>query len=171
MTHRDRPPGERAGGAAEVPGHVAEAAERALGAAVSLWNRAGQQLPASLSPIQLQTIEIIARNDGINLGGLAAELDAIPSSASRLCDRMEAAGLIVRESAPADRREVVLRLSDEGLRLFTELSRRRQEAVARVLAEMTPGSRRRLIDALAEFGRLCEEPDVPGSRSLDSRSA
>ncbi|TDD36504.1 MarR family transcriptional regulator [Actinomadura sp. KC06] len=143
-----------------VNADVVTAAERALGAVVVLWNRAGRDLEVSLSPIQLQTIEIIARHGEVNLRGLASELDAIPSSASRLCDRMEAAGLIIREGALADRREVVLRLTEEGQALFAELSERRRSAVAEALAGMTSASQRCLIDALTEFGRLCEQPDV-----------
>ncbi|WP_171064079.1 MarR family winged helix-turn-helix transcriptional regulator [Actinomadura soli] len=143
-----------------VNADVVTAAERALGAVVVLWNRAGRDLEVSLSPIQLQTIEIIARHGEVNLRGLASELDAIPSSASRLCDRMEAAGLVIREGALADRREVVLRLTEEGQALFAELSERRKSVVAEALAGMTSASQRCLIDALTEFGRLCEQPDA-----------
>ncbi|WUI02768.1 MarR family transcriptional regulator [Spirillospora sp. NBC_00431] len=112
MSRQELPAAEALSGG--VNADVVTAAERALEAVVVLWNRAGRELGVSLSPIQLQTIEIIARHGEVNLRGLASELDAIPSSASRLCDRMEAAGLIIREGARADRREVVLRLTEEG---------------------------------------------------------
>lgn len=166
MSHGNKPP---AAGRADP--HVVTAAERALSAAVMLWNRTGRDLEISLSPIQLQTIEIIARQGEVNLRGLASELDAIPSSASRLCDRMEAAGLIIREVARADRREVVLRLSEEGRRLYVELSERRRSVVAQALAGMAPASQRSLIEALTEFGRLCEQRGAPRPRAVQDRSA
>ncbi|WP_165495198.1 MarR family winged helix-turn-helix transcriptional regulator [Actinomadura roseirufa] len=165
------PPGVPPAADTEVPGDVTAAVERVLSEAALLWSRADQGLEPAVSPIQLRAVEAVARFGRLTLGGLAEELGAIPSSASRLCDRLEAAGLVVRESAQADRREIIVRLSDQGERLQAELTRRRRAVVGEVLAQMSPASRGRLIDALTEFGLACErsEPGLPGA--LGSRSA
>jgi DNA-binding MarR family transcriptional regulator len=136
-----------------VPADVVAALERALSAAALAWNRADQGLEEHVPPVQLRAVEALARSGPVNLRGLAAELGVIPSSASRLCDRLEAAGLLVREGAQADRREIVLRLSARGEELFAALTRRRRAVVADALAGMSPGSRTRLLDSLQEFGR------------------
>ncbi|WP_165975270.1 MarR family winged helix-turn-helix transcriptional regulator [Actinomadura rubrisoli] len=164
---------EPAGGgpAGDVPGDVTTAVERVLSTAALLWSRADQGLEPAVSPIQLRAVEAISRFGRLNLGGLAEELGAIPSSTSRLCDRLEAAGLIVRESAQADRREIIVRLSDQGERLQAELTRRRRAAVGEVLALMSPASRGRLIDALTEFGMACERRQPGPSSAVDFRSA
>ncbi|MEV5826359.1 MarR family transcriptional regulator [Spirillospora sp. NPDC052242] len=158
----------------EVPGDVTAAVERVLSTAALLWSRADQGLEPAVSPIQLRAVEAIARFGRLNLGGLAEELGAIPSSTSRLCDRLEAAGLVVREAAPADRREIIVRLTDQGERLHGELTRRRREAVREVLEQMSATSRGRLIDALTEFGMACDrlEAGGPGAvRAAGSRTA
>ncbi|MQY02058.1 MarR family winged helix-turn-helix transcriptional regulator [Actinomadura macrotermitis] len=161
-------PGEAAGPAA---GELAAAVEQAIATAVLAWNRAGQDVEVHVSPVQLRAIETIARHDRINLGGLAAELGVIPSSASRLCDRLEAAGLVVRESGPADRREIIVRLSHDGVRLCAALSRRRRAVVAEALAELSPASRARLLDSLTEFGRACARQLPEGRGTARSRPA
>ncbi|QFG21150.1 MarR family winged helix-turn-helix transcriptional regulator [Actinomadura sp. WMMB 499] len=147
----------------DVPGDVTVAVERVLSNAALLWSRADQGLEPAVSPIQLRAVEAIARFGRLNLGGLADELGAIPSSTSRLCDRLEAAGLVVRETAPADRREIIVRLTEQGERLHGELTRRRRDAVHEVLEHMSPTSRGRLIDALTEFGLACERRESAGT--------
>lgn len=181
------PPGESPGESpGDVPGDVTAAVERVLSTAVLLWNRADQGLEPAVSPIQLRAVEAIARFGRLNLGGLAEELGAIPSSTSRLCDRLEAAGLVVREAARADRREIIVRLTDQGERLHAELTRRRRAVVGEVLAELSPASRGRLLDALTDFGLACERRETgeadgtngasrasgaDGPRALRSRTA
>ncbi|MFI0356039.1 MarR family winged helix-turn-helix transcriptional regulator [Actinomadura sp. 9N407] len=150
----------------EASAEVTAAIERALSTAALAWNRADQGLEEHVSPVQLRAVEALARHGEVNLRGLAAELDVIPSSASRLCDRLEAAGLLVREHARADRREIVLRLSARGEELFASLARRRRAVVAEALAGMSPGSRARLLDSLQEFGRATGLGEIgePGER-------
>ncbi|MFD0902064.1 MarR family winged helix-turn-helix transcriptional regulator [Actinomadura sediminis] len=166
--------GKGAHGKGAVPGDVTAAVERVLSTAALLWSRADQGLEPAVSPIQLRAVEAIARFGRLNLGGLAEELGAIPSSTSRLCDRLEAAGLVVREAAPTDRREIIVRLTDQGERLHGELTRRRREAVREVLEQMSPPSRGRLIDALTEFGMACDRLEAAGPgavRAPGSRTA
>ncbi|GGP94496.1 DNA-binding MarR family transcriptional regulator [Actinomadura coerulea] len=168
-----RPSGEEQAGEGHgaVPDDVAVAVERVLSSTALLWNRADQGLEPAISPIQLRAVEVIARFGRLNLGGLAEELGAIPSSTSRLCDRLEAAGLIARETARADRREIVLRLTDQGERLHAQLVRRRRAAVRDVLAQMSPASRARLLDALTEFGQASERGERGGRGIAGSRTA
>jgi DNA-binding MarR family transcriptional regulator len=158
-------------GAATVPDDVTAAVERVVSTTALLWNRADQGLEPAVSPIQLRAVEVLARFGRLTLGGLAEELGAIPSSTSRLCDRLEAAGLIVREAAPADRREIVVRLGDQGERLYAQLVRRRRAVVRDVLAQLSPASRARLLDALTEFGRAGERRAHDGPRVIGSRTA
>jgi DNA-binding MarR family transcriptional regulator len=150
-------------GGAGAPADAVAAIERALSGAALAWNRADQGLEEHVSPVQLRAVEALARHGEVNLRGLAAELEVIPSSASRLCDRLEAAGLLVREHARADRREIVLRLSTRGEELFASLTRRRRAVVAQALAGMSPGSRARLLDGLQEFGRALDRGGIAES--------
>ncbi|PXX61741.1 DNA-binding MarR family transcriptional regulator [Nocardia tenerifensis] len=130
---------------------LAATVEQAAARLVALWGQAQQAVGTTVSPSQLQALTIVQRHGQINLNGLAAELDAMPSSASRLCDRLQAAGLLARTASPANRREVMLALTRDGQRLLTEVSGTRRRELARVLQGMSSAGREALLTGLAEF--------------------
>ena len=77
------------------------------------------------------------------------------SDASRLLDRMEAAGLIRRERDADDRRFVTTRITDEGLRVAGELDAPIEALHRRRLGALDEGELRTLVDLLARL----REPD------------
>jgi DNA-binding MarR family transcriptional regulator len=113
---------------------------------------------------------VVAGSDSTNMNGLAEALDVVPSSASRLCDRLEATGLLRRVVDPRDRREVRLVLTPAARNLLDDLRRRRREAVAEVLERMTPTSRQELVRALAAFDGAARGVNV-ATRAARLRSA
>jgi DNA-binding MarR family transcriptional regulator len=56
------------------------------------------------------------------VGGLAEQLQLQPNSAAELTDRMVKGGLLVRATAPHDRRKVVLTLTDDAEDVLRRLS-------------------------------------------------
>jgi DNA-binding MarR family transcriptional regulator len=123
------------------------------------------QSPA-VPPTQLRVLTIIERNRQTNMNRLAEALDVVPSSASRLCDRLEATGLLRRVPDPRDRREVRLTLTAAARRLLEELRERRRTALAEVLERMTPAGRQDLVRALAAF----EAAALPTAAGQDGRN-
>jgi DNA-binding MarR family transcriptional regulator len=124
------------------------AIEEAASFLAALWNRETEDLPTSAT--QLHVLLIVERHRDINLSGLASQLGALVSSASRLCDRLEAAGLLHRQHG-SSRRAVILRLSPEGRDLLDRLRRQRREDLARVLTRMPPAARAALATGLSQF--------------------
>lgn len=122
--------------------------EEAAGFLAAVWNRETPDLPTS--PVQLHALLILERHRDINLSGLAAQMGGLVSSASRLCDRLEAAGLLQRLPGPS-RRAVTLRLSQDGVALLDRVRRQRREDLARILAHMPPGARAALAAGLSQF--------------------
>ncbi|MET9486567.1 MarR family transcriptional regulator [Nocardia sp. NPDC006630] len=132
------------------------AVEQAAEGLVVLWGQAQQAVGTRVSPSQLQALTIVQHHGQINLNGLAVELDAMPSSASRLCDRLQAAGLLARTASPANRREVMLMLTRDGQRLLTEVSDTRRRDLEQVLQGMSAAGRQALLAGLAEFTASAE---------------
>ena len=122
----------------------------------------GVPVPAT----QLRVLFVVEQHGAINLSGLAGELGALLSSASRLCDRLEAAGLIVRESGQQSRREIAIRLSPDGEALLDRVRQERQEEIKKVLARMSPGARNALLAGLTEFQSAADE-SAPAGPSRD----
>jgi DNA-binding MarR family transcriptional regulator len=136
----------------DLPDLTSDLAE-ALGLA---WSRAQEGLGTRVSPSQLRALLVVERHGEINVNGLAEELGAVASSASRLCDRLQAAGLLRRVSSPHNRREVLVALTVDGRRLLAELAQRRRRDLAEVLAGMSPAGRASLLTGLVEFARVSE---------------
>src|SRR5689334_7025272 len=123
-------------------------------------------------PTQLRVLTIVARSRQTNMSRLAEALGVVPSSASRLCDRLEATGLLRRAPDPRDRREVRLVLTSAARRLLDELRERRRGALAEVLGRMTPAGRQELVRALAAFDAAVESGTVQDDAACeDLRSA
>src|SRR2546429_331179 len=115
---------------------VAAAVESAGDALVSVLEAARMAQSPAGPPAQLRGPTIVAGNRHTNMTRLAGALGVVPSSASRLCDRLEATGLLRRVADPRDRREVRLELTAASQRLLIELRDRRRKALSAVLEEM-----------------------------------
>lgn len=137
----------------ESPPNLAAAIEAAAEALLGVLEAAGARHSVAISPTQLRVLAIISSRRGTNVNRLAELLDVVPSSASRLCDRLEATGLLRRTADPHDRREVRLVLTGSAESLLREFKERRREAVQGVLDRMPPRSQQDLLLGLLAFGQ------------------
>ncbi|AGZ44624.1 MarR family transcriptional regulator [Actinoplanes friuliensis] len=130
---------------------VAAAVESTVESLLGVFETARLAQSPAVPPAQLRVLTIISRSQHTNMSRLAEALDVVPSSASRLCDRLEATGLLRRVPDPRDRREVRLLLTPAAGRLLDELRERRRAALAEVLERMSPARRADLVLALEAF--------------------
>jgi DNA-binding MarR family transcriptional regulator len=121
------------------------------------FDAAREQATPRLSGPQLNALLAVERTEGINLGGLAAEMSMLLSSASRLCDRLVASGMIERVPGQADRREIALYLTSASRTLLGELRQARRLALVAVLQKMSGSGRAALLRGLTEFAAAAEE--------------
>lgn len=127
-------------------------------AVVDTWARAEAAAGFGVSATQFRALAVIEKHGELTISALAGELGTLLSSASRLCDRLEAGGLVTRSAGRDDRRAVSVSLSRDGETVFDQLRRRRRDEFARVLAEMPPATRAALVDGLAAFHTAAGEP-------------
>lgn len=135
--------------------------------AVFLQDQAGVE--DRVSAPQLRALTLLRDRGQVNLGELADGLGVRPSSATRLCDRLAAAGLLIRKVAPHSRREIVLALSRHGRDLLAELEEHRREQIGAVLTTLTPADRAALLTGLAAYGEAVRTARAAavGQRSSD----
>lgn len=126
-------------------------------ALVRLWDRAEDWTVPRISPSQLKVLSALRHRGPMNLSALAGTFGAIPSSMSRLCDRLEAAGLARRDVPVASRREVSISLTPEGRRRLDTLDRARRDDFAPVLERMARDDRAALLDGLSAFTVAAED--------------
>lgn len=130
---------------------MAAALDVAAAALLGIWESAREGTASRVSGAQLRAVMVVEQFDGINLRRLASRLDMLLSSASRLCDRLVAAGMLEREPGRFDRREISLHLTPEARRLIAELRADRQAQLAAVLAGMSREGRDALLTGMREF--------------------
>ncbi|WP_250007015.1 MarR family winged helix-turn-helix transcriptional regulator [Actinoplanes sp. M2I2] len=130
---------------------LAAAVESTVDALVTVLGAADQAQTPSVPPAQLRVLAIVAQNRPTNMSRLAEALEVVPSSASRLCDRLEATGLLRRVPDPRDRREVRLLLTTSARTLLDQIRERRRQALGEVLERMSPADRQELVHALRSF--------------------
>jgi DNA-binding MarR family transcriptional regulator len=82
---------------------------------------------------------------------LGEDLDLLPSTASRLSDRLSDAGLITRRVSPTNRRATQLELTDAGRAVLDELITLRVHALGTVAAQMTDRDRAALVKGAHAF--------------------
>ncbi|MEU6969496.1 MarR family transcriptional regulator [Kitasatospora aureofaciens] len=116
-----------------------------------LWGGGRDLVAAPVSVSQLRVLYVLEASDGINLRTLTQALDTRPSSASRLCDRLEAIGLVQRNPSAASRRELELHLTAPGRAFLAGLRADREQSLERVLEAMPDADRRALMSGLTSF--------------------
>ncbi|MGW2635752.1 MarR family winged helix-turn-helix transcriptional regulator [Streptomyces sp. NPDC001348] len=159
MTRLGRSGEEPAEGAGDGPEAVALEISDAVENLTTLWSLAAQEAVLRLSLHQLRALRALEAAPGVNLTALAQQLDIGLPTASRLCDRLEAAGLLERTLHPHKRREVQLRLTAHGRRVLGDVAARRKQALTRALATMRPAERAALSLGLRAF--LATRDDAP----------
>lgn len=139
---------------------VSEAAE----AVVDAWAQASHVASPRLSALQWEALLVTRRKPGINLTGLADEIGAAPPAVSRLCDRLEAAGLLRREPSRTSRREIGLALTVTGHELIDALLGRRYALFGEVLSRMPSAERTHLLTGLLAFSKTARLADTERKR-------
>jgi DNA-binding MarR family transcriptional regulator len=128
----------------------AEAAEQASLALVELTLKA-MSASQQLSVLQLRALLAVEQHGPLRLGAVAQLLDLSAPSASRLIARLVDDGLILRTTAPHERRQLQLAVSAKGRRLLSRLRGLRQREIGKVLEAMRPETRDALIQGLTAF--------------------
>ncbi len=124
-------------------------------AAESVSTRVHTALPEGLTVTQFGVLESLHHVGPLCQGELAEKLLRSGGNLTLVVDNLEKAGLVVRERDPADRRFVVVKLTEKGSAFIAELF---PKIVANVTREMSRLSSTELLD----LGRLCKKVGLPG---------
>jgi DNA-binding MarR family transcriptional regulator len=94
---------------------------------------------------------VLASEGGCNVSAVAQDLDVHMSNATRICDRLVAARLLRRDKNASDRRQVLLRLTPAGRRLYDAAIRYRRDRVEDALSRIDHKQRSALAAAITSF--------------------
>lgn len=114
---------------------------------------------STTSPTQVRALLAVEATGGCSNAELAQMLAIFPSSASRLTDRLTAAGLITRQAGQDDRREICLVLTPAGRRSVENFVESRVSLIGRVMAFMSQPDRSALLRGLTAFSEAADRRD------------
>jgi DNA-binding MarR family transcriptional regulator len=141
---------------------VTDAVLRASRLLVGLSARSIAAVDDSITLPQFRLLVVLSTRGPLKLSALAEHLDVKSSTATRMIDRLVAAGLVDREINPISRREVVIDLTGTGASAVTRVTQLRRREIANIVANMPGPHRKWLVDALDAFSEAGGEPSVDG---------
>jgi len=127
-----------------------------------------QLTEGEVSVTQYRALAALALRGPRNATVLAEELVVGRPAATKLVDRLVRRGLIRRRKHPADRRQVILEVTERGREIVRAVQQCRRKRLVRVLAELDPSAREALtrdMPALLEAFALSSPAGVraPGA--------
>jgi DNA-binding MarR family transcriptional regulator len=133
---------------------------------VALSARSIASADESITLPQFRLLVLLGSRGSMNLSSLTEDLGILPSTGTRMIDRLVTAGLVDRQVNPASRREIVVGLTRDGTAIVAKATQRRRREIARIVARMPERSQQKLVTVLEQFNEAGEEPpasdNVPG---------
>lgn len=101
----------------------------------------------------------------LRLRDLTEQVFLVQSSVSRLVERMESRGLVVRTTPPDDARGTLVTITEEGRRVQREVGARHVEAIGRYVGLALDDDELRALRRLLERLRAAQDGITPIDRS------
>ena len=140
--------------------NLADATEALLLASRALIGVAARSL-SDLNDItlpQYRALIVLSRPKPVTVGDLAEALDIHPSTATRLCDRLERKSLVRRRPGVSpDRRLTPVSLTAKGRRLVERITDHRRRDLAAIASSMDKDDLQHVIRALQSFAEVAGE--------------
>lgn len=152
------------GPTADTVTDVILAASRLL---VGMSARSIASVDDSITIPQFRLLVVLSTRGPMKLAMLAEFLDVKPSTATRMIDRLVAAGLVDRQVSTVSRREIVLDLTDAGVSVVGRVTRQRRREIARIVSRMPERQRSALVEAFEAFRVAGGEPAVDSASYAD----
>lgn len=127
----------------------------------AMWARMERELAAAGHELTFsQFIAIKKLATGIaSVTDLARAADLNPGAMTRLLDKLEARGLLVREADPNDRRALHIHLTEAGIAMWRDIDQCGQRVRERALQGMDDGTRTQLTRLLEQVRDNLVSPD------------
>ena len=95
--------------------------------------------------------------EGLKMSQLSGVLRVSNGNVTGIADRLSEEGLVERVSVPGDRRATVLRLTDDGQRVFAEQAGAHEEWINGLLGGVTAEEARNMARRLQDFADATEK--------------
>ncbi|WP_395693128.1 MarR family winged helix-turn-helix transcriptional regulator [Nocardioides sp.] len=126
---------------------------------VGVAARSLAEVESDVTVTQFRTLVVLAAHGPVKQGAVAAHLGVNASTALRMIDRLEHAGLVERRPNPRSRRELLVSLSDAGRLVVDRVTDRRRRELQTIVRRLAPQRRAAVVEALRDFAAAAGEPE------------
>jgi DNA-binding MarR family transcriptional regulator/GNAT superfamily N-acetyltransferase len=120
-------------------------------------------LDGELSLTEVRVMYELAHRDQPTATEIGRDLALDIGYLSRILRRFEQRGWMARVPSPADARQSLLKLTQDGHRAFAPLQQKSRDEAAALLADLPAQARPRLIEAMQTVQQLLDSPAPPGA--------
>lgn len=141
-----------------VPGELAQSLRLSIARLARLLR---QQDRNGHGPTLTAALASVARLDGPTHGELAAREQVAPPTITAVVSKMEALGLVTRETDARDRRVTRIRITAAGMEELDDVRSRRTQWLEAQMGDLTADELSRLSAAADVLAKLTRAPDAP----------
>jgi DNA-binding MarR family transcriptional regulator len=117
-----------------------------------LRDRSAETLaPWDITPAHLRALRTLARHETMRLSELSDRLQIAPRTATEVVDALQAGGLVRRRADPADRRAVLVEVTERGADMLAEIRAARGTEAGRIFGRLGPDDRAELARILSQL--------------------
>jgi DNA-binding MarR family transcriptional regulator len=117
-----------------------------------LRDRSAETLaPWDITPAHLRALRTLARHETMRLSELSDRLQIAPRTATEVVDALQAGGLVRRRADPADRRAVLVEVTERGADMLAEIRAARGTEAGRIFGRLGPDDRAELARILGQL--------------------
>ncbi|MCU1502122.1 MAG: EstGX1 [Ilumatobacteraceae bacterium] len=141
----------------EPPGGMTEALLVASRALVAVAARSLASVDAEVTLVQYRALLVLAERGSTHVGELAEALATHASTATRMCDRLVARGLVRRSVARGNRRETLISLTPKGRDVVQRVTDVRRAEIGQIVARIPAAAQQAAVVGLNAFAEAAGE--------------
>ena len=107
--------------------------------------------PWDITPAHLRALRTLARYGTMRLSELSDRLQIAPRTATEVVDALQARNLVGRRADPADRRAILVEVTERGTGVLAEVRATRGTEAGRIFGRLDPADRAELARILSKL--------------------
>ena len=107
--------------------------------------------PWDITPAHLRALRVLARHETMRLSELSDHLQIAPRTATEVVDALQARDLVRRRADPADRRAILVEVTERGAGMLAEIRATRGTEAGRIFGRLGPADRAELARILSKL--------------------